>query len=112
MSIENKIEKYLNESDYAVSVRVTNMVPGTTYIATYRNGGRTNSEEVKFLGFADDSDAKTPKWKTFKEAKTATTGEDLYMTGDYEGDLGSYYYWSRGGFARGSGADRVFFKKK
>lgn len=111
MDITKRIEGFLNEGADGTAVKVTNMVPGTKYIATYNNNGR-KSEEVTFLGFADDSDAKTPKWKTFKEAKAATNGEDLYMTGNYDGDLGSYYYWYKGGFARGSGANKVSFTKK
>ena len=109
------------------AVRFDQLKPGDIVYYTYRNGGRTNSDIFKFEGFTDmeqkygDSGVKFKTWKEFatnykvsslaaadKLSDEKEYGYHVYMCGDFgNGDKGCYFYPYKGGWVRGSGADKM-----
>ena len=108
-------------------VKFSQLTPGDIVYYTYRNGGRVNSEVFKFEGFSNmeekygDSGVKFRTWKDlanhYKVSNLAAAkalsdekeyGYGFYMCGDFGGgDKGCYFYIYKGGWVRGSGADKI-----
>ena len=100
------------------SVKVSELQAGKSYVAQYKDHfdpSKMRDEPFVFLGFtADEGDS---LWSNLKEAyrcldiTNMKQAEEcsLRIYGDWDGDIGAYYYLYSARFSRGSGADKIWF---